>query len=38
MTKDLGVIRRYFNEVPELTDAVGAAAAGKLAGSAQGSH
>jgi hypothetical protein len=37
MTKDLGVIYRYFSEVPKLTDAVGAAAA-KLAGSARGGH
>jgi hypothetical protein len=36
MTKELGVIYRYFNEVPKLTDAVGIATAGKLAGSARG--
>jgi hypothetical protein len=36
MTKDLGVIYWYSNEVPKLTDAVGVAAAGKLAGSARG--
>jgi hypothetical protein len=35
MTKELGVIYRYFNEVPKLTDAVGVAAAGKLASSAR---
>jgi hypothetical protein len=38
MTKDLGVIYRYFNEVPKLTDAVGVPAAEKLAGSARGGH
>jgi hypothetical protein len=36
MTKELGVIYRYFNEVPKLTDAVGVAAAEKLAGPARG--
>jgi hypothetical protein len=36
MTKHLGVIYWYFNEVPKLTDAVGVAAAQKLAVSAQG--
>jgi hypothetical protein len=35
MPKDLGVGYRYFIEVPGLTDAVGVAAAGKLAPSAQ---
>jgi hypothetical protein len=36
MTKELGVIYRYFNEVPKLTDAVGVATAGQAAGSARG--
>jgi len=37
MTKDLGVIYRYFNEVRGLIDAAGVAA-GKLAPSAQTGH
>jgi hypothetical protein len=36
MTKELGVIYRYFNEVPKRTEEVGVAAAGQPAGSARG--
>jgi hypothetical protein len=36
MTKDLGVIYWYFNEVPKLTDAVSVAQAEKLASTARG--
>jgi hypothetical protein len=38
MTKDLGGIYRYFNEVPGLIDAAGVAAGGKLVPSAQRGH